>query len=644
MSQASNGPDSAHSMPAGPGVFSIEHLTVSYRGSMRPTTVVQDVSLSLYAGEILGLAGESGCGKSTTALASTGYPIPGMAARRGAAVLSGTNLLNLPAGELRQMWGRDIAYLPQDASTSLTPNARIGRLFRETLGAHAGLSRKQARSRSLEMLSAVGLVDDAEMLRRYPFEFSGGQQQRLALAMAFVCEPKVLILDEPTTGLDVTTQDRISKLVKQLAAESHTAVMYVSHDLRLLRHLCTRIAVMYAGEIVEIATAEDLWTSPKHPYTAALLESVPNVNVDHAVVAIPGVPPPHVVPDRCAFEPRCGFAIAACTADSVALEVDADRSVRCLRAADLRLAGGLSLRPKQQAPTSAESPLLELSSLTCRYPGRIRAPAVEGLSIAVREGEILGIVGESGAGKSTLLRAIIGLHAAEAGSMTYMGKSVPFSIRGRSQAVLQGIQIVFQNPASSLNPRQSVRSLVRRPIQKFEPGLKPAEYEARVVGLLESVQLDSSFLHRYPSELSGGQQQRVALARALAPNPRLVLCDEVVSSLDVSVQAAIIELIQQLRAQRGVAIMFVTHDLGVVRTLVDRVAVMHAGKIVEIADTTTLFSTPNDTYTSELLEAARLTGDAEMDHLGGPVPTSAHRASISESRPADPYPKNGMRL
>jgi peptide/nickel transport system ATP-binding protein len=454
----------------------------------------------------------------------------------------------------------------------------------------------------------------------------------------------VLILDEPTTGLDVTTQDRISKLVKQLAAESHTAVMYVSHDLRLLRHLCTRIAVMYAGEIVEIATAENLWTSPKHPYTAALLESVPNVNVDHAVVAIPGVPPPHVVTDRCAFAPRCGFAITACTADSVALEVDGDRSVRCLRAADLQLAGGLSLRPKQQTPTSAESPLLELSSLTCRYPGKLRVPAVEGLSIAVKEGEILGIVGESGAGKSTLLRAIIGLHAADAGSMTYMGESVPFSIRGRSQAVLQGIQIVFQNPASSLNPRQSVRSLVRRPIQKFEPGLKPREYEARVIGLLESVQLDSSFLHRYPSELSGGQQQRVALARALAPNPRLVLCDEVVSSLDVSVQAAIIELIQQLRAQRGVAIMFVTHDLGVVRTLVDRVAVMHAGKIVEIADTSTLFSTPSDTYTSELLEAARLTGDAEMDHLGRPVPTSAHRASISESRPGDPYRRNGMML
>ena len=420
-------------------------------------------------------------------------------------------------------------------------------------------------------MDSVGLPVDGSTLKRYPFEFSGGQQQRLALAMALACKPQVLILDEPTTGLDVTTQAVVSALVRELVDKSGTATIYVSHDLRLLRHLCDRIAVMYAGQIVELADARTIWEWPRHPYTSALLEAVPDVSGDRQVVPIPGAPPAGVVTNACSFVPRCPIALEACGTGAVVLETIDRTLVRCIRAheTDRIRAGVHSGRVLGRPASASPDPVLHLDEVTCRY-GSAPTPAVDAVTLDVRGSEILGVVGESGSGKSTLLRCIIGLRGQATGRMTYRGDPLPFGLGHRSDASVRGIQMVFQNPASSLNPRQTVRTILRRPIDMFRKDDLSGTYDQELASLMDSVRLGTRFLDRYPGELSGGQQQRVALARALAASPDLVLCDEIVSSLDVSVQASILDLVHALRTERGVSFVFVTHDLGVVRSIADR--------------------------------------------------------------------------
>ena len=592
-------------------VFVVDDLTVSYRQAGREVRVVEAFSLDLLPGEILGLAGESGCGKSTAVLASTGFGIPNMASRSGKALLGGTDLLGIRQKELRRAWGKRIAYLPQDASTSLTPTARIERLFAETLTRHLNLDRSAVRERTNELLRSVGLPHDANTLRRYPFEFSGGQQQRIALAMALACQPDVLILDEPTTGLDVTTQAMVSALVRELVEQTGTATIYVSHDLRLLHHLCDRIAVMYAGQVVEVATAATIWDSPRHPYTGALLDAVPDVTGARYVVPIPGSPPSAVVPHRCSFLERCSRASESCGASAIPLGLVGESTVRCIHPLS---SGGqvVSLETRRATHVSSMSdPVLALTDVRCVYRGGgAERVAADSVTLSVGNGDILGIVGESGSGKSTLLRCVIGLHAGATGEMRYCGDRLPFGLGGRSAMSLRGIQMVFQNPASSLNPRQTVRSILRRPLDLFRRQELEGRYDTELASLMESVRLSERFLQRYPSELSGGQQQRVALARALAASPNLVLCDEIVSSLDVSVQASILDLVQALRAERGVSFIFVTHDLGVVRSVADHIIVMQSGRVVEAEETEQLFLHPKSTYTTALLRSALLDVDA----------------------------------
>jgi peptide/nickel transport system ATP-binding protein len=586
--------------------FAIEGLTISYRGRPEAQRVVNDVSLVLEHGEILGLAGESGCGKSTTALGCTGFPIPGMAQRSGRALLGETDLLSQPMRTLRGYWGRSIAYLPQDATTSLTPGRKIGVQFSEILARHLDLKGRAADARAIDMLDQVGLRDGSDALQRYPFQFSGGQQQRVALAMALVCQPQVLILDEPTTGLDATTQSVISRLIEDLVSSLGTAALYVSHDLSLLCSIARRVAIMYAGEIVELATAAEIWASPAHPYAAALVDAVPSVDTDEEVTAIPGRPPRAVVLDQCSFAPRCPHVVSRCTRAHVPLEQDGGRLVRCVRARELgALRRSRPVRPVRHLGSEA-APLLDAAHLTCRYAttrGSKRA-VVEDVTFTVKNGEILGIVGESGSGKSTLLRTLVGLHSNATGAIRYRGLPLAFSVTRRPPAVRREIQIVFQNPASSLNPRHTVERIIARPLDVFF-GLSGSARRARIAELLSSVQLDAGLLQRYPRELSGGQQQRVALARAFAARPSIVLCDEVVSALDVSVQAAILKLVRNLRDESDTAFVFVTHDLAVVRSIADRIIVMKDGRIIEMAETRPLFSNPEADYTRELISGAR---------------------------------------
>jgi peptide/nickel transport system ATP-binding protein len=583
-------------------VFHVEDLSVGYtRSDGQENVVVWKVGFSLAPGSILGLAGESGCGKSTTALAAIGYRAPGSQILSGSARLGEVDLLALPSAKLRSIWGCRVAYVAQNATTALNPAIPIGRQLAQPLARHLHLGGSELRGRELELLESVGIPNPVGALDRYPHQFSGGQQQRIAIAIALSCRPEVLILDEPTTGLDVTTQARISALLRGLVAETGAATLYVSHDLSLLSTVADRLAVMYAGEIVEEADASAVARHPRHPYTQALLASVPTAHTRSSVAGIPGRPPARVVLDACSFAPRCPHVRPACRSGYIdLLEVGTGHVARCIRADEI------AARPVEASPLAvpevAPEPLLEVDAVWSQY-AKAPTPAVRDVSFHVASGETLGIVGESGSGKSTLLRAIAGLHPPTSGVIRFRGTPLGSSAVKRPRAVRRELQIVFQNPDSSLNPRHTVFEIVRRPIRLFRDDVPRSGERAAVTELLESVKLPTGLLHRYATELSGGQKQRIALARAFAPRPSVLLCDEVTSALDVSVQATIIELIAELAARFGTAVVFVSHDLAVVRTIAGRALVMRNGEVCEEGETERLFVAPAHPYTRELLAA-----------------------------------------
>jgi peptide/nickel transport system ATP-binding protein len=591
----------------------IEDLSVSYRlGHRTQNTVVSHVSLSLRGGQVLGLVGESGCGKSTLALAGIGYRAGNATVTSGSAWFNETDLIKLRTKLIRGLWGRRIAYIGQSASTSLNPALTVGRQLADVLSQHLGLRGAESLLQQQRLLEEVGIPDPAYAIKRLPGQFSGGQQQRIAIAIALATRPEVIILDEPTTGLDVTTQARITAILRRLLAETGAASLYVSHDLALLSTLCDRLAVMYAGEVVEEGEAGDVIVAPAHPYTRALLASLPRIERPTALRGIPGRPPATVVVDRCAFAARCSSVADICTASHPELVPAAmSRRVRCVRYAELEPA---------EAPQSPAGPvsgavaasdggevLLEVVGLGYSYPGA-RAPALQAVSFSLAARETIGIVGESGSGKTTLLRAVAGVVIPTGGNIRYEGSPLPPMAR-RSRQQRRDIQLVFQNPESSLNPRQSVADLIGRTLALFRQDVSRKDASRTIAALLDSVLLPASALSRLPGELSGGQMQRVALARAFAAKPRLLLCDEVTSALDVSVQATILNLIRDLARDVGTAVVFVSHDLAVVRSVAEKVVVMQHGQVREQGLVRDLFSAPGSSYTEELLKAIPVLGD-----------------------------------
>jgi peptide/nickel transport system ATP-binding protein len=587
-------------------VLDVSGLTVAYRDRAgAETVVVHDVALALRPGQIHGLAGESGCGKSTAALAAIGFDVPGSVLLGGRSMLDGEDLLTLPRRRLRHYWGSRIAYVGQDASQALDPLRRVEQALAQPLRLHLDLRRGAVRERSLELLESVGIPEPERALRRYPHEFSGGQQQRIALAIALACRPAVLVLDEPTTGLDVTTQAQISALVRGLVDETDAATVMISHDLALLGTVADTIAIMYAGEIVEEGPARQVHSAPRHPYAAALLDAAPDIRESAVTVGIPGVPPPSVVLDRCPFAERCRFAEDRCRAEHPVLAPagGGDRRVRCVRADELGVIQSDRRALDRALQPEAAAPLLVVQDVVCSYGTVTETTVVHGVSIEVAAGETLGVVGESGSGKSTLLRAIAGLHPPDAGTISFAGAELAPRAAARPRAARRAMQLVFQNPDSSLNPRHAVWRALDRPLRLFRPELDAKSRAAETRALLAAVRLDDRVLERYPSELSGGQKQRVALARAFAAHPELILCDEVVSALDVSVQASVLELLAQLSRERGTALVFVTHDLAVVRSIADRICVLRDGRVRETGPTEQLFTSPQDAYTIELLDA-----------------------------------------
>jgi len=561
--------------------------------------IVEDVGFSVERGEILGIVGESGSGKTTTGLALLGYARPGAHITAGSVRVDGAEILGLPADALRRVRGRVISYVPQEPGQALNPSLRVGEQIREMLRFHAP---ERSGTADVEAaLARVGLPGERPFRRRYPHQLSGGQQQRVAIAAALAANPAVVVFDEPTTGLDVATQALILREIDRLRRELGLSAVYVSHDLAVVATIVDRVIVMYAGRVVEGGPASTVLTAPRHPYTHGLLASVPDHVVPRRLRGIAGA---SVAigerPPGCAFAPRCPQALDACREDVPALEaVRADHLVRCIA---WRATPPLALEPPLvERVLGMGEALLAVHELSAEYRARDRiVTAVRNVSFAVRPSEALALVGESGSGKTTIARCVVGLHAPSEGRIELDGQPLAARGRRRPRELRRRIQIVFQNPNDSLNPRQPIAQQIARPAILLR-GLSRADGRREAEELLDRVRLPRRLANRLTAELSGGERQRVAIARALAARPDLLVCDEITSSLDVSVQAAVLDLLAELQRELALAMLFISHDLGVVAAVADRVIVLHEGEICETGETRELLREPRDGYTRALL-------------------------------------------
>ena len=563
--------------------------------------IVDGISFRVAAGEVLGLVGESGSGKTTVGLAVLGHTRRGARVARGEVRIEGRDILTLPVLERQHLRGKLVSYVPQDPAASLNPALRLETQLDETLTAHGfGSSDEERRERIAEALGEVLLPSDGLFLRRYPHQLSGGQQQRVALAMAFANRPRVIVLDEPTTGLDVTTQAHVLETVRDLCAAHGVAAVYVSHDLAVVATLADRVAVMYGGRLAELGPTGALFQQAAHPYTRRLVLAIPEMSGRHALAGIPGTAPrPGHRPAGCFFAPRCAYAEAACTIAQPPLEtVATDHEVRCIRHADvLRDAGATRQAAAPRPEIQVDDALVAVRDVNASYGTR---QILHDIELIVRPRECLALVGESGSGKTTLARCIAGLHENYTGAILFRGQPLAPGARARTADTRREIQYIFQSPYNSLNPRKTITQIIEQPLRHFF-SVGGSEGRARVRTALERVQLSTTCLDRYPHQLSGGERQRVAIARALVAEPQLLVCDEVTSALDVSVQAAIIDVLAELQRELDIGLLFVTHNLALIRTLSQEVAVMSEGRIVERGLVDGVLDAPRAEYTKKLL-------------------------------------------
>ena len=625
-------------------VLELQNLSVSYVSRRGVARAVRDLSLTIHEGETYGLVGESGCGKSTVALATMRY-LPKQAQVEGKILFQGQDLMQTPADQLRHLRGNRIAMVYQDPQASLNPVLTIGRQLTEAVIAHADTNETEARRRAVEMLEHVRMPDPLDTLKRYPHQLSGGQQQRVVIAMALLMHPDFIVMDEPTTGLDVTVEAGVLDLLNDLRREFHMAILYISHNLGVVARICDRVGVMYAGELVEQGEKADLFNHPNHPYTVGLLRCLPQKGTrytDQTLYSIPGrVPPLTALPQGCIFASRCALADSACLASAPLLETVApDHLARCFHwqtVAENPALAAQTAAPPPRTIVQQDRDLLavrrmkiyfkQASSLFERRKRDIQA--VDDVSFDVQPQHTLSIVGESGCGKSTIARGLAGLTPVTGGEVDFNGSDFTDVLEHRTSEALRELQMIFQNPDSSLNPRHTIRQTLSRPLRLFKV-VPPDKEEEAMIGLLRSVNLDESYLDRYPRHLSGGEKQRVAIARAFAGGPQLVVCDEPISALDVSVQAAVLNLLQKLQSERRVALVFISHDLNAVRYLSDTVAVIYLGRIAEIGPTEAIFNPPYHPYTEALVSAipdVNPNAHTTPIRLSGNVPSPANPPS-----------------
>lgn len=607
----------------GAPLLDIRNLSVSYYSRAGEIPAVIDFSLRLETGEAIALVGESGCGKSTVAMAIMRYLGRNGAIVGGQILFKGRDITTLSPSALRELRGGEIAMVYQEPMSALNPSMTIGDQLMEVPIFHDQATRKDAYDQSLSALDDVGLPDPARVASSYPHQISGGQQQRVVIAMALLSRPSLLLLDEPTTALDVTVEAGIVDLIASLAAKHRTGMLYISHNLGLVLETCSRVNVMYSGEVVEEAGVDALFDAPRHPYTKGLFDCIPLPDTDKTskpLAPIRGqLPLPNERPTGCNFAPRCDFFESArCDAGPIALagEDEAHR-VRCARWADIDFTSETAVaNPAERRDSTTE--VLRVTDLKKYYTikdrsigalisrkGAVEVKANEAITLSAQRGETLAIVGESGCGKSTFAKVLMGLETLTEGEILLDGKGVGETpVRQRSKKQLASLQMVFQDPNETLNPSHTVGRQIARVVDRLSTKHGTREEVAtRVKQLLDLVKLPGEFADRKPRQLSGGQKQRVGIARAFAGDPSLVVADEPVSALDVSVQAAVTELLMDIQRQHGTTLLFISHDLGVVRYLADRVVVMYLGRIMEMGLTKDVFAPPYHPYTEALLSA-----------------------------------------
>ncbi|GAA2123801.1 ABC transporter ATP-binding protein [Nocardioides bigeumensis] len=575
----------------------VQDLGVMLTG--KPVDVVDDIDLVLKPGEVVGLVGESGSGKTTVGTSLLGYSRAGAFISSGKVLLEERDVLTMHWREMRQVRGEEIAYVPQDPASALNPSIRIGRQIVELLELR-GIGTKESRLQGArDGLEEVGLPSDDEFLSRYAHQLSGGQVQRVALAMAFLPKPKVLVLDEPTTGLDVTTQAMVLKTMAALCKSHGVSALYVTHDLAVVANIADRVAVMYAGQIVELGPRDALFRNPSHPYTRALLDSIPHLSQARALTGIPGrTPAPGARPSGCRFNDRCSFAIDECRSGVPELRTIApEHDVRCIRAEQIGTWDISRGAVPDADPDKKREVILSVEGLNVFYG---RKHVVHDVSFDLAKAEVVALVGESGSGKTTISRSIGGLHKDWTGVINFEGDELAKGARQRSALNRKRLQYIFQNPYLSLNPRLTIEQIVKRPMELF--GIASGkEATDRAVDLLDQVALGPRMLRYQASRLSGGERQRVAIARALAAEPDVMICDEITSALDVSVQGSIVELLEGLRLSRGISMVFVTHNLALVRSIAARVEILQAGRVVEAGPVVEVMDHPKQEYTRNLL-------------------------------------------
>ena len=625
----------------GTPLLQVENLGVTFftpRGTVR---AVRDASLEVHRGEVMGVVGESGCGKSTTAFAVMGY-LPGITRVDGRILFEGRDVAQMGASELRHLRGNRIAMVYQDPATSLNPTMRVDSQIHEVLSQHQHMDSEESRRRIVELFESVRLADPESIGRRYPHELSGGQQQRVVIAMALACEPDLLIMDEPTTGLDVTTEATILELVSDLKQRINAGILYVTHNLGVIAAVADRVAVMYAGETVEESPVRELFKSPKHPYTRGLLSCVPTPPTEAgATVQLSSIPglvfsAAQPAPDACLFMSRCPIAQESCGSQAPpVVDTGSGHLSRCLYSGDVNRDIWGEQKTNVEIGRAQEEPVLSARGLRRFYGSwgrkylffgpRVRPPirAVNEVDFNVGLGRTLGIVGESGSGKTTVARAIVGLVPRDRGKLQLRDQELAPDVGNRTRTQQAAMRMVFQNPTASLNPKLAVRHAIIRSLRKFS-GLNKRESRQRAGELLQAVGLDPGYLNRHPGELSGGEQQRVALAGAFAASPDIVVADEAVSALDVSVQAQVLNLLRSHQQKTNTSYVFITHDLGVVRYLADDILVLYAGHVAESGPAKNVLAMPSHPYTEALMSSAPVPDpDAQPTtiRLPGFVPT-----------------------